>query len=126
MADCEQSLTLLRNVKKLDKSIHTKSGIMVGLGETKEEVLDLLKQLRSAECEILTIGQYLPPSKAHHPVLEYVHPDQFEAYRIAAEEMGFSYVASTPLVRSSYQADKAIRSFGAQSEDGESEDNDGI
>ncbi|MFA0814501.1 MAG: lipoyl synthase [Anaerofustis sp.] len=126
MADCKQSLTLLKNVKQLDGSIHTKSGIMLGLGETKEEVLDLLRQLREAECEILTIGQYLPPSKQHHPLIEYVHPDQFEEYRIAAEEMGFSYVASSPLVRSSYQADKAIRSFGTQSEDGESEGNDGI
>ncbi len=108
MADCKRSLTLLRSVKELDTTIHTKSGIMLGLGETKEEVLALLKQLREAECEILTIGQYLPPSRAHHPVIEYVHPDQFEAYRIAAEEMGFAYVASSPLVRSSYQADKAI------------------
>ncbi len=87
----------------------TKSGIMVGLGETFEEVVDVFKNLREVDCDILTIGQYLSPSKEHLPVYEYVHPDLFEEYKKRALELGFRYVASGPLVRSSYMAEEAYK-----------------
>lgn len=108
MAIYDRSLKFLKDAKALDPSILTKSGIMVGLGEEKNEVFNVLKDLRENGCDLLTIGQYLPPSKQHHPVIEYIHPDVFEEYRLAAVEMGFKHVASGPLVRSSYQAHKAI------------------
>lgn len=100
----ERSLKVLRNVKKIDPSIYTKSGIMVGLGEREDEVLDLLKDLRQIGCDYLTIGQYLAPSKEHYPVVEYVHPHIFKKYKDEAFSMGFLFVASGPLVRSSYNA----------------------
>jgi len=109
MAVYERSLKVLENVKKINSSIYTKSGIMVGLGEKKEEVLAVFEDLRRIGCDFLTVGQYLAPSKNHHPVIEYIHPDVFDEYRVKALEMGFSYVASGPLVRSSYQADKALQ-----------------
>ena len=108
MAIYERSLKLLENVKSMDKNILTKSGIMVGLGEKEEEVIDLFKDLRKVNCDILTIGQYLAPSKKHHPVVEYIHPDIFENYKDKALKMGFKFVASGPLVRSSYHADRVI------------------
>lgn len=108
MAIYERSLKLLENVKSMDKNILTKSGIMVGLGEKEEEVIDLFKDLRKVDCDILTIGQYLAPSKKHHPVVEYIHPDIFENYKDKALKMGFKFVASGPLVRSSYHADRVI------------------
>jgi len=104
-------LTLLENIKLLNKNIRSKSGIMVGLGETKEQVLELFENLRKVGCEILTIGQYLAPSKKHIPVKEYIEPSQFEDYEKAAKKMGFTHVASAPLVRSSYHADEAISDF---------------
>lgn len=100
----ERSLEVLENVKKMDNSILTKSGIMLGLGEKKEQVVSLMKDLRSVDCDIFTIGQYLQPSKAHHDVIEYVHPDTFNEYAKIGEELGFKYVAAGPLVRSSYNA----------------------
>ncbi|CAH2213032.1 lipoyl synthase [Tepidibacter aestuarii] len=100
----ERSLKVLENVKKIDPSIYTKSGIMVGLGEREDEVLDLLKDLREVGCDYLTIGQYLAPSKEHYPIEEYVHPDTFKKYKEEGLSMGFSFVASDPLVRSSYNA----------------------
>ena len=103
----QRSLDLLRNVKALDSSMLTKSGIMVGLGETKEEVLSVFDDLHAHQCDFLTIGQYLAPSPKHHPVIEYVTPDQFAWYKERALEAGFSYVASGPLVRSSYMAEQA-------------------
>ena len=102
-----RSLELLQKVKKAAPNITTKSGIMLGLGETREEVFGLFHDLRNSQCDILTIGQYLAPSRQHHPVIEYIHPDVFEEFRKAAEETGFLYVASGPLVRSSYMADQA-------------------
>lgn len=108
MAVYRRSLELLQNVKKMSSDIFTKSGIMVGLGEDKQEVLEVFKDLREAGCDFLTVGQYLAPSKGHHPVVEYVHPDVFEMYKEKALELGFRYVASAPLVRSSYQADRAM------------------
>jgi len=81
---------------------------MVGLGETEEQVISVMKDLRMVDCDFLTIGQYLPPSAKHHPVIEYIHPEQFKAYEKKAYQMGFLYVASGPLVRSSYMAERAI------------------
>ena len=108
MADYRRSLELLENIKKLDSSIYSKSGIMIGLGEKEDEVIEVMKDLRKVDCDFLTIGQYLAPSKKHHPVVEYVHPDVFERYKAKGVELGFKYVASAPLVRSSYMADKAL------------------
>ncbi len=104
MAVYDRSLALLSNVRHSAPDIVTKSGIMLGLGETREEVLGVLHDLRANGCDLLTIGQYLAPSSQHHPVIEYVHPDVFAEYRQAAEEIGFLYTASGPLVRSSYLA----------------------
>lgn len=99
-----QSLSVLRDIKKLDPRIFTKSSIMVGLGETEEEVTQAMSHLRMADVDFLTVGQYLRPSTRHLPVVEYVRPSQFERYRELGEGMGFKYVASGPLVRSSYRA----------------------
>ncbi len=107
MADYDRSLELLRRSKEYDANILTKSGIMVGLGETEDEVINLMKDLRSVDCNILTIGQYLAPSEKHHPVVEYVHPDQFATYQKIGLELGFLLVESGPLVRSSYHAENA-------------------
>lgn len=108
-AKYEQSLELLRRVKETSDNIYTKSGMMVGLGETQEEVLQSLRDLREAKCDFLTIGQYLAPSKEHHPVIEYVHPDVFEKYKKAAMAMGFKDAACGPLVRSSYKAHEMLK-----------------
>lgn len=108
MANYRRSLELLANIKKLDGSIYSKSGIMVGLGEEEDEVIQVMKDLRVVDCDFLTIGQYLAPSKKHHRVVEYIHPDVFERYKAKGVELGFKYVASAPLVRSSYMADKAL------------------
>ncbi len=99
-----QSLSVLRNVKKVNPRIFTKSSVMVGLGETEEEVVLAMAHLRRAGVDFLTVGQYLRPSSRHLPVIEYVKPSQFERYRTLGEGLGFRYVASGPLVRSSYRA----------------------
>ena len=109
MAIYKRSIELLYNVKKLDSSISTKSGIMVGLGETQQEMLEVFKDLREALCDFLTIGQYLAPSKNHYPVAQYIHPDVFEKYKQIAYSMGFSHVESGPFVRSSYHAGEALK-----------------
>ena len=109
MAIYKRSIELLYNVKKLDSSISTKSGIMVGLGETQQEMLAVFKDLREALCDFLTIGQYLAPSKNHYPVAQYIHPDVFEKYKQIAYSMGFSHVESGPFVRSSYHAGEALK-----------------
>jgi lipoic acid synthetase len=103
-ANYHQSLTLLARAKRLDPTATTKSGIMVGLGETKEEVLAVMQDLRTHGVEILTIGQYLRPSPLHLPVYRYVHPDEFRELYEVGLELGFRAVASAPLVRSSYHA----------------------
>lgn len=103
-ANFEQSLEVLRNAKALKKNIYTKSGFMVGLGEDFREVIELLNYLKSAGVEIVTIGQYLAPTKAHFPVKEYIKPETFETYKQKAREMGFLQVETGPFVRSSYQA----------------------
>ncbi|MFN7451998.1 MAG: lipoyl synthase [Alphaproteobacteria bacterium] len=99
------SLHLLKTVKELDPSIFTKSGLMVGLGETKEEVLQVMDDLRSAEVDFITIGQYLQPTPAHAPVDRFVTPEEFRYYERVAYTKGFLMVASSPLTRSSYHAD---------------------
>jgi lipoic acid synthetase len=104
-AKYERTLDLLRTVTNMDPTIHTKSGIMLGLGETHEEILQTLRDLREAGVSAVTIGQYLRPTTDKHlPVVEYVHPDRFAEYERIGDEMGFLFVASGPFVRSSYNA----------------------
>jgi lipoic acid synthetase len=98
------SIRLLQRVKELDSTIFTKSGIMVGLGETRNEVLQLMDDLRSADVDFLTIGQYLQPTRKHHPVKNFVTPEEFKAYETLAYTKGFLLVSSTPLTRSSHHA----------------------
>jgi len=100
------SLRLLQKVKESDSTMFTKSGIMVGLGETKNEVLQLMDDLRSANVDFLTIGQYLQPTRRHAAIKEFVPPEQFEAYKSHALAKGFLLVSATPLTRSSYHADE--------------------
>lgn len=98
------SIRLLQRVKELDAQMFTKSGIMVGLGEERNEVLQLMDDLRSADVDFLTIGQYLQPTKKHHPVMAFVTPDEFKAYETVAYTKGFLLVAASPLTRSSHHA----------------------
>ena len=105
-ADYQHSLKLLSDFKKLRPEVPTKSGLMVGLGETDEEILEVMRDLREHNVDMLTIGQYLQPSEHHLPVLRYVTPDQFKALEKAAYEMGFTHAAVGARVRSSYHADK--------------------
>ena len=100
------SLRLLQKVKELDPTIFTKSGIMVGLGETREEVLQIMDDMRSADIDFLTIGQYLQPTLKHHAVKDYITPEQFDNYARIAKTKGFLLVSSSPLTRSSYHADE--------------------
>ncbi len=99
-----RSLQLLEYVKDADPSIYTKSGLMVGLGETEDEVVALLEDLKAYKVDAVTIGQYLKPGKNYLDVVEYVHPDQFARYKTIGEDMGFLFVASGPFIRSSYNA----------------------
>ena len=99
------SVELLKNVKKINRNIFTKSGLMVGLGENKDEILQLMDDLRYAEVDFLTIGQYLQPSVKHHPLSRYYHPDEFKELESVAKSKGFLLVSSSPLTRSSYHAD---------------------
>lgn len=108
MAVYKRSLELLGRVKSINNNIYTKSGIMLGLGETEDEVLEVFGDLRKEGCDFLTIGQYLAPSKLHHPVVEYIHPESFEKYENMAQKAGFRHVASGPFVRSSYHAEQAL------------------
>jgi len=103
-ANYSQSLAVLRGAKDVRKDLYTKSSIMLGLGEAREEILATMRDLRAAKVDILTLGQYLRPSTWHLPVKEYVPPETFDELRIAGEAMGFLYVAAGPLVRSSYRA----------------------
>ena len=106
-ANYERSLSVLKKVKERGEGkIYTKSGIMLGLGETESELFESLSDLRSANCDILTLGQYLQPSLCHLPVVNYVTPSKFEEYGAKARDMGFMHVASGPMVRSSYHADE--------------------
>ena len=109
MADYIRSLELLRTAKSLDGSVFTKTGIMVGLGETEDEVYAVMDDLIGAGCDILTIGQYLQPSKNHIGIAAYIHPDTFEQYKKTGLKKGFKYIASGPFVRSSYNAIEGMR-----------------
>tara|TARA_B100000029_G_scaffold323989_1_gene316398 strand:+ start:824 stop:1762 length:939 start_codon:yes stop_codon:yes gene_type:complete len=100
------SVDLLKSVKEINKTIFTKSGIMLGLGETKDEVLQVMDDLLTAKVDFLTIGQYLQPSPKHHPLNRYVHPDEFKELKEVALSKGFLIVSSSPLTRSSYHADE--------------------
>ena len=100
------SLELLKNVKKIDKNIFTKSGLMVGLGENKDQIIQVMDDLRSADIDFLTIGQYLQPSPKHHPLHRYYKPEEFEYLKNIAKSKGFLLVSSSPLTRSSYHADE--------------------
>lgn len=108
-ANYNWSLQLMKEYKARNPAVPTKSGLMVGLGETKEELLAVLDDLRAHDVEMLTIGQYLQPSRNHLPVARFVHPDEFADYARYAYSIGFKHVASGPLVRSSYHADKQAR-----------------
>ena len=103
------SLELLKKAKIFNKKVFTKSGIMVGLGENKEEILKVMDDLRSAEVDFITIGQYLQPSSKHHPLNRYYHPDEFKELENIAKKKGFLLVSSSPLTRSSYHADEDFR-----------------
>ncbi len=103
-ADYTRSLELLKIVKEIDPGMATKSGLMLGLGENREETLQTMADLRQVCCDLLTLGQYLQPSGRHHPVTRYIPPEEFETLGRAGEEMGFKAVFSAPLVRSSFHA----------------------
>lgn len=115
-ADYQQSLEVLSSAKALDPDIVTKSGIMLGLGEKADEVLQVMRDLVDHQCDILTIGQYLPPSDDHYPLEAYIEPAVFEELKTQGEEMGFLYVASSPMVRSSYNANEALEQVRSKSE----------
>lgn len=103
-AKYSRTMEVMRIVKRLDPSIYTKSGLMLGLGETKEEVVRTLSDLRSNGVDAVTIGQYLRPTMKHLPVVEYIHPDVFKEYEEIGAQLGFAFVASGPFIRSSYNA----------------------
>jgi lipoic acid synthetase len=111
--DYQRSLNLLRHTRTLAPSVYTKSGIMVGLGETDEEVRQVMQDLRSVDCDILTIGQYLQPSQKHLGVQEFIRPEQFAAWQQWGEAIGFLQVVASPLTRSSYHAEQ-VRSLMVQ------------
>ena len=108
-----QSLSILRDAKRIDPTIFTKSGLMVGLGETRSEILQVMDDLRIAEVDFLTIGQYLQPTLKHAAVAEYVTPEQFEEYKTIALAKGFLLVAASPMTRSSYHADRDFEALRA-------------
>ena len=111
-ADYAHSLALMKQFKARYPEVKTKSGLMVGLGETDEEILEVMRDLRANDVEMLTIGQYLAPSGHHLPVSRYVHPDTFKMFEEEAKKMGFSGAACAPMVRSSYWADQQAHSAG--------------
>ena len=106
-ATYERSLSVLGKIKqKAGNTLHTKSGMMLGLGETEAEVIEAMRDLRAVQCDLLTLGQYLQPTLHQRPVVEFIPPAQFDALGVIAREMGFVHVASGPMVRSSYHADE--------------------
>lgn len=123
-ADYQRSLKLLAWVKEMDKEIFTKSGLMVGLGERREEILEVMEDLCSHNCDLLTIGQYLQPSRNHLEVEEYIHPDLFDEYREEGMNLGFLQVFAGPFVRSSFKAaDLTDPLFGQKEDDGDDSHN---
>ena len=113
MADYQQSLELLKRVKTMTSGIYSKTGIMVGLGETQEEVFVVMDDLLAVDCDMLTIGQYLQPSKEHIGIKEFVQPERFEEYKRIGLEKGFKHIASGPFVRSSYNAFEGMKEIEA-------------
>ena len=111
-ADYENSLQLLQRFKAAHPQVSTKSGLMVGIGESDEEILEVMRDLRAHDVDMLTIGQYLAPSGHHLPVLRYVHPDTFKMFEREAQQMGFKNAACGPMVRSSYWADQQAHGAG--------------
>jgi lipoic acid synthetase len=105
-SDYQWSLQLLQRFSAQHPGVPSKSGLMLGVGETLEEVLQVMRDLRDHQVDMLTLGQYLQPSRHHLPVERFLHPDEFEQLRVAGQAMGFSQVASGPMVRSSYHADQ--------------------
>ena len=105
-ATYDRSLEVIRHIA--ESGIRSKSGIMLGLGETPEEILQTMDDLRAVGCEVMTIGQYLQPTRNHYPVQEYIHPDVFEQYRLTGIEKGFRHIESAPMVRSSYHAERHV------------------
>ena len=103
-ADYSRSLEVLRLIKELNSKVFTKSGLMLGLGEQKEEIVQVMRDLRKVACDFLTLGQYLPPSLTHYPLKEYISPEKFAYFKITALKLGFKGVKSSPYVRSSYLA----------------------
>lgn len=114
----ERSLELLSRVARAGAGVRSKSGLMLGLGERREEVIRVMQDLHAAQCQILTLGQYLRPSPAHHPVCEYIHPDSFRSLEEEAERIGFHQVMAGPLVRSSYHAARIIDRLESHQEKG--------
>jgi lipoic acid synthetase len=114
-SDYAFSLNLLKKFKALHPEVPTKSGIMVGLGETDEEILQVMRDMRAHDIDMLTIGQYLAPSTSHLPVRRYVHPDTFKMFEEEAYKMGFSHAAVGAMVRSSYHADQQAHAAGVAS-----------
>jgi lipoyl synthase len=114
-SDYQFSLNLLKKFKALHPDVPTKSGLMVGLGETDDEILEVMRDMRAHDIEMLTIGQYLAPSTSHLPVRRYVHPDTFRMFEAKAKEMGFSHAAVGAMVRSSYHADQQAHAAGVAS-----------
>lgn len=108
-ADYKWSLELLRRYKERVPAVTTKSGLMLGLGESKEEVMDVMRDMKAHNIDMVTLGQYLQPSREHLAVARFVHPDEFKELRVFGEQLGFAHVASGPLVRSSYHADKQAK-----------------
>jgi lipoic acid synthetase len=106
-----RTLELLRRARRYAPDIPTKTGLMVGLGETRDELVDTLRDLRSVDCQVLTIGQYLRPSEAHAPMIRYYHPDEFRELKETALDLGFVHVESGPLVRSSYHAHETADAY---------------
>ena len=113
-ADYHRSLELLQRVKEMDPKLATKSGMMLGLGETHNEVVEVMEDLRRVSCDLLTIGQYLRPSPSHHVVCRYVPPQEFEEYAAIALKIGFKGIASAPLVRSSFKAGEMYNKLRAR------------
>ena len=111
-SDYAHSLKLLQQFKRAVPDVPTKSGVMVGLGETDDEILQVMRDLRAHDVDMLTVGQYLAPSAHHLPVLRYVHPDTFRMFESEAQKIGFSHAACGPLVRSSYHADQQAHAAG--------------
>lgn len=111
-ASYENSLQVLANAKKLSPDVCTKSGVMLGVGEKRDEVLGVMRDLRAVDCDFLTLGQYLRPAAENLEVTEFITPEAFEDYRLLGYEMGFRYVASSPFVRSSFHAEEALKAIG--------------